>query len=415
MEEAPMPLHEERVRKIDSQPSDRIDLAIVGVGTLGATVAQLALSTGLKVLMVVRPGDEKKILASEMLDEWLRREVFCGRMSSEAAVRARSLARITSSFEALHDCDVVLESVAEDLLYKRAILANIEASVRPDCLIASTTSSLPAAWIAAETAHPERVAVAHYVWPAHRIPLVEVAFSTQTAQAHKDRLHELLRRQGKMWVEVKDKPGFLTTRVLFGYWSETLELVREGVSPTDIDRAMEEFGWPMGPCRVMDGAGLETILRVQKCVAPFLGGRIDGLARIGTLVAAGHVGGRSRSGFYVHDADGTRPNDAVIELSNIRLSEAPTDIVDRLMGAMLNEAAHCIAEGIVASWEEASFAVDYAFRFPARRGGMLGYLRSVRPTEVVARLEFLCAKHGPRFRPSAAFAEAARTTTEVIS
>jgi 3-hydroxyacyl-CoA dehydrogenase/enoyl-CoA hydratase/3-hydroxybutyryl-CoA epimerase len=249
------------------------------------------------------------------------------------------------------------------------------------------------------------------------MPLVEVATPPGVSTAHVQRLHALLRAQGKRWVKVSDTPGFLITRVLLGYWSETVEVVAEGVSPADVDGRLEAQGWPMGPCRVMDGTTLASVVRISGPLVGVLDGRIAGVRRLAPVVAAGYVGGQ-HDGFYRRTTPGApTPNEPALALlrEHRHPAAAPADVVDRIVGAMLNEAAYCIADGVVTSWSDVAYAIDNAFGFPAAVGGLLGYLDAVTPDGLADRLDAWSDRHGRRFTPCPVFRHRAITPVEVHS
>ena len=271
----------------------------------------------------------------------------------------------------LADVDVVVEAVPEDLGVKQAVLAELEDRVSPTCLVASATSGIPAAWLAARARHPERVVVAHYVWPAHRMPLVEVAMHQRTSDDARAALDGLLRSQGKTAVRVADRPGFLITRALLAYWDEAVRLVGGGLEPMAVDQALETFGFPLGPLRMMDRAGLTTAAAVHEQLLSTDGHLFTALSRLRAVSNAG------LPGFYAHTEAGRIPIPAaaaalrgvVPSLGRYAAMSAAT-IVDRVAGALGREVDTAVRDGVVASWSEAGRAIDLAYGFPLRHGGL---------------------------------------------
>ena len=280
-------------------------VGVVGGGTLGITVAHAALAAGSPVVLLVRDrvGDGAAVLSRRnAIADSLQREVGRGAIAGPAAATLLDALRVTTDPVELAGLGVVVEAVPEDLATKQAVLAELEDHVSPTCLVASATSGIPAAWLAARARHPERIVVAHYVWPAHRMPLVEVALHHRTSADARAALDGLLRSQGKTAVRVADRPGFLITRALLAYWDEAVRLVAGGLEPTAVDQALEVFGFPLGPLRMMDRAGLTTAAAVHEQLLSADGHLFTALSRLRAVTNAG------LPGFYAHTAAGRDPN-----------------------------------------------------------------------------------------------------------
>jgi hypothetical protein len=208
------------------------------------------------------------------------------------------------------------------------------------------------------------------VWPAHRIPLVEVAPHDATDHAAVARLDRMLVAQGKRAVRVADRPGFLITRALFAYWDAALELVRDGCPPAAVDDALTGFGWPMGPFAVMQSTGLPSVARIYRHLEPHLGTAFPSLASLASAVAAGAA--------QIFDAQRSVDPLLGVLLRHSTAAAALTGpaIVDRTVGALAAEVDRAVADGVVASWHEAGAAVDLAYGFPERRGGLARWARA---------------------------------------
>jgi 3-hydroxyacyl-CoA dehydrogenase/enoyl-CoA hydratase/3-hydroxybutyryl-CoA epimerase len=352
-------------------------IGVLGIGTLGITVAQLVLDTGDEAVLIVREGRDKRARGAQALERSLAREVRVGRLDERAATNARNRAIVTDDVGALASCDVVVECLPEELAVKQRGLATVEPHLASHALFASATSSLPAKAISARAARPGRVAIAHYVWPANRTGLVEVAFPDGVDADVPDLLLDLIDSQKKQPLLVRDVPGFLITRAVMAYWGEAVEVVAEGVSPVDIDAAFEQIGWPIGPCRLLDGANLHTAVRVAEAVRPVMDGRLDGIDRLQSVVAAGFIGYAAGAGLYVHEPPARMPNERALALLrgaktsfDTRTRGLPSGTVERITTALVREVEYCLDEGVVASWEDAALGIDLAYGFA---GGLLRY------------------------------------------
>lgn len=348
--------------------TDPPGVGVVGAGRLGSTVVRAALAAGSPVTVVVRGGAPRCRQRAAELADGVSRDVARGHLTAAEADRLIRRARFTDRLTDLAGVDVVIESVPESVELKRAVIGSIEDVVAPDTVIASTTSSIPAGVLARGARHPERVVVAHYVWPAHRMPLVEVAFHPGTAVVAAARIDGMLRGQGKRQIRVADRPGFLITRALFAYWNAAAELLCEGCAPGAVDDALADFGWPMGPFAVMEGTGLSSVARIHADLAPHLGSPFPALAALTAAFDAGAVRIRAP----LRGLDGH-----LAELLGVRylLPVEPDDVVERTVGALAEEVDRAVAERVVGSWDEAGSAIDAAYGFPRKHGGLAQWSR----------------------------------------
>jgi 3-hydroxyacyl-CoA dehydrogenase len=333
-------------------------IGLVGAGTLGLTVAHAALGAGSPVTVVVRGSAERRAARAGDLHASIEREVRCGRIDAATGAAMLARLRVTGDLADLAAVDVVVESVPEDVDLKRQVIATIEAVVRPDALLVSTSSSIPAAWLARDARRPERIVVAHYVWPAHRRPLVEVACHDQTSSASRAALDGLLAGQGKTAIRVADRPGFLITRALFAYWDAAVQLVFDGCAPGAVDAALEAFGFPMGPLRVLDKTGLDSVARIFASLAPHLDSSFGALAALCAAVA-GNPAPRLDEPLMAQLRAG-RPTLGADDIAIVRLA----------VGALAAEVDRAVREGIVATWDDGGRAIELAYGFPPARGGL---------------------------------------------
>ncbi|MBI4271497.1 MAG: hypothetical protein HY615_14270 [Candidatus Rokubacteria bacterium] len=378
---------------------------IVGVGTIGSGIARLLADLDARVVAVApRTGGVRR--AAEMLRRTYAVDVERGRIrAAEAEAGLRNI-HVTPYYSDLAGVECVVESVAEDVEAKRAVLAAVEEVVGPGCIIASNTSSIPIARIAATADRPDRVIGTHYFWPAHRYRLVEIGPAGTTSERTLRRTLALTAWQGKTPLVVRDSPGFFTTRILLVYLNEAIALVTEGASIEAVDGAMRAFGWPMGPFRLMDAVGIEIFRGVYDSLAGHLGDRVGHVRRLWPVLDAGHRGyGRSRRdgarGFYL-DADGRAVDARVYPLIGRTRDGAPgsTEIATRPVWQMINEIAHCLAEGVVASPGEAKLGAVLGIGWPERQGGPAEYAGRIGIERIAGQLASWARQHGPRFAPS---------------
>jgi 3-hydroxyacyl-CoA dehydrogenase/enoyl-CoA hydratase/3-hydroxybutyryl-CoA epimerase len=235
--------------------------------------------------------------------------------------------------------------------------------------------------------HPERVIGMHFFNPAARMPLVEVIRTPASDPAAVDRVVALARRLGKTPVLVADAPGFLVNRVLMPYLVEAVGLVERGRPVRDIDRALLEFGMPMGPLALLDEIGLDVARKVAHVLEESFGSRIPSTTLLDRLASSGALGRKTGLGFYTYERGRRRGvNPAVGGTATGSPSEAPEEIASRLVDAMVNEAALALEERVVERAADVDLAMVMGTGFPPFRGGLLRHADAVGVGTIVERL-----------------------------
>jgi len=387
-------------------------VAVVGAGVMGAGIAQWTSARGLPV--VLRDVSPEALARGLRSIEGVYREAAARRVFTVAEATA-GMDRVTPAHTPvpLTSVDLVIEAAVEKLDAKQAIFRDLEARVRPDTVLATNTSALSIDSIAQNLAHPGRVIGIHFFNPVHRMQLVELVRGPRTSDATLATALQFAKTLGKLPVVVNDSPGFLVNRILMPYLVEAVRLFREGHSPLVIDRLMLDFGMPMGPLRLADEVGLDVAHHVATDLAhrlPYSAPLDDTLTQ---MIAKGWLGKKSGRGFYVHTADKhhhAKPNPELAFLQTARTAPAvsPDAMRDRLVLIMVNEAARCLAERVVAAPEDVDFGMILGTGWAPFRGGPLRYADSRETTEVFIRLEALARDVAPHFTPCEHLAELAR-------
>jgi 3-hydroxyacyl-CoA dehydrogenase/enoyl-CoA hydratase/3-hydroxybutyryl-CoA epimerase len=293
-----------------------------------------------------------------------------------------------------------------DLDLKQKVLAEVEERVSPDTVIASNTGFLPVSRIAAHARHKERVVGMHYFYPVHKMPLVELIAPEGIADWALHTAHGFAHRQGKTVIQVKDRPGFYTTRILCRYLHEALVLLGEGNDIEKIDEAMKDFGYSSGPMALMDQMGLEVVNRMIRFMSEAFGERWpEPLIDLGLLVDAGFLGRKNGRGFYAYPVGkkgGKKPNREIYS-SLPEMKKGITDhqkIHERLALIMVNEAATCLEEEVIASPRDGDVGAVLGLGFPPFLGGPFHYADNLGVGKLVKDMEDLTLLGCAHFEPA---------------
>ncbi len=386
-------------------------LGIVGSGFMGAGIAGTAvLSAGVEARLkdadLSRVGRGLK-LAIDILKGQLKRR----RMTRFEFERKKGYLSGTADFSGFASAELVIEAVFEDLGVKRAVFGELENAVLPATVLATNTSTIPIGEIAAEARNPERVLGMHFFSPVEKMPLLEVIPTDRTSATAVMTAVQFGRRMGKTVIVVADSPGFWVNRILMPYLNEAGLLLEEGVPIETLDTVMTRWGFPVGPIALMDEVGLDVGDHAGKVMHAAFGDRLKPSRVIGVMRADDRLGRKNGRGFYFYkDGHKTGADGSVFQLLGVRpLGEVDEQRVeDRLVFAMLNEAALAMSEGVLRTPRDGDIGAVFGIGFPPFRGGPLRTIDAMGATETVARLEKLEASHGPRFHPAPVLEEMAR-------
>ncbi|HEX2884722.1 MAG TPA: 3-hydroxyacyl-CoA dehydrogenase NAD-binding domain-containing protein [Candidatus Limnocylindria bacterium] len=324
-------------------------VAVLGAGTMGSGIAQVAAEAGLDVLLhdPVAGATER---ALERIGGFLHRKVEKGQLEADAAADALARIRAVPMLEELVAADLVVEAIPESLDLKRDAFRRLDAATAPDAILATNTSSLSVARIAAATDRPERVVGMHFFNPVPLMSLVEVIAGPMTSTEVADSAALLARRLGKTPVVAADTPGFIVNRVQRAYYLEAYRILEGGVAGIEaIDAAMRGIGFRMGPFELADTVGTDVNLAAGVAIYEgFFGDpRFRPALVQQRVVDAGRLGRKSGAGYYDYGADGSRgaPWSALRSPGLLAHLDAP-QIEARVLAAIVNEAASAVADGV---------------------------------------------------------------------
>ncbi|OUL92269.1 3-hydroxyacyl-CoA dehydrogenase NAD-binding domain-containing protein [Paraburkholderia hospita] len=369
-----------------AQPRPIASAGVVGGGTMGAGIAVALLDAGLPVTMIER-DDESLARGRAHVEKVYDGLIAKGRLTSEA--KAKKLARFigSTSYEALADVDIVIEAVFEDMAVKQAVFAELDRVCKQGAVLATNTSYLDIDAIAASMSRPQDVIGLHFFSPAHIMKLLEVVVPAHVSADVVATSFDLAKKLRKVPVRAGVCDGFIGNRMLAVYRAAADHLMEDGASPYQIDKAVREFGFPMGPYQVIDLAGGDIGWATRKRRAATRNPDARYVQIPDRLCERGWFGQKTKRGFYRYD-EGKRAGTPDAEVEAIIVAEreragvtprtfSDEQIVRRYMAAMINEGANVIHERIALRPLDVDVTLINGFGFPSYRGGPMHYADTI--------------------------------------
>lgn len=361
---------------------------VIGAGTMGGDIAAWCALRGMRVTLQDREP--------EYIAPAIRRahDLYSRKLKLPHLIQ-ETMDRLIPDVDGhgIKQADIIIEAIYEDKEAKQALFKHLEATAKPDAILATNTSSIPLDEINAVLKQPERLVGLHFFNPVAKMQLVEIVKSKKTSPVIIQRATALVRSIDRLPLQVASSPGFLVNRVLMPYLMEAMQLLDEGVSATDIDAAALDFGMPMGPVELADTVGLDVCLSVAKNLTQHFGGIVP--STLITLVAEGKLGRKRNQGFYEYKKGKPLMMTDVINHSTVDKNT----ITDRLVLRMINEAVACLREGVVDDQDLLDAGMVFGTGFAPFRGGPMNYVTKVGKADVLNRLQQLQQQCGDRFKP----------------
>ncbi|KGR98554.1 3-hydroxyacyl-CoA dehydrogenase NAD-binding domain-containing protein [Burkholderia sp. ABCPW 111] len=384
-------------------------IGVVGGGTMGAGIAVAALDAGLPVTMIER--DEASLERGRAhVEKVYAGLVAKGRMTP--AAQAARLARFKggTSYDALAQADVVIEAVFEDMAVKKAVFAALARACKPGAVLATNTSYLDIDEIAASVERASDVIGLHFFSPANIMRLLEVVVPAKVSADVVATAFELAKKLRKIPVRAGVCDGFIGNRVLAVYRTAADYMMEDGASPYQIDRAIREFGFPMGPYQVVDLAGGDIGWATRKRRAPTRDPRLRYVEIADRLCERGWFGQKTGRGYYLYP-DGARVGapdpdvEAIIAGERAKKGVTPRafaddEIVRRYLAAMINEGANVVHEKIALRPLDVDAVFLHGYGFPRHRGGPMHYADTVGLANVLADIRAFASEDPVFWKPS---------------
>lgn len=392
------------VAGVDAKSLSKINTgAVLGAGVMGGGIAQLLADKKIPVRMkdITTQALATGIAAATKVFAY---GVKKRKISKREFLQRLNLISPSLDFQGFQSVDCVIEAVVENMDVKKKVLADLEKEVRPDCIIATNTSSLSVTEMQTALTRSERFVGMHFFNPVHRMPLIEVIQAQKTDPRAVAVIYELSKRLGKTPIVVKDAPGFLVNRLLMSYLNEASYLLAEGGLIEEIDKMVLDFGMPMGPFELIDEVGIDVGDKVAHVLFEQLGERMKPSEVNHKVKDSGRLGKKNKKGFYAYNSQSKKESvDSEVQAmfpGGKRFD--PTEVVDRCILPMINEAARCLEEKVVERAEDVDLGMIMGTGFPPFRGGLLRYADSVGIPTLIEKLKHYESTVSPRFKPSEA-------------
>ncbi|ELI7902084.1 fatty acid oxidation complex subunit alpha FadJ [Yersinia enterocolitica] len=386
-------------------------VGVLGGGLMGGGIANVtATRAGLPVrIKDINPAGINQALKYTW--DALGKRVRSKRMRPAERQRQMMLISGSTDYCGFGNVDIVVEAVFEDLSLKQQMVADIEHFAAPHTIFASNTSSLPISDIAAQAQRPEQVIGLHYFSPVDKMPLVEVIPHAKTSEETIATTVALARKQGKTAIVVADRAGFYVNRILAPYINEAARCLLDGEPIDSVDKALIDFGFPVGPITLLDEVGIDVGTKIMPILVEKLGARFAALPSFDVILKDGRKGRKNGRGFYLYPAKssgfkwkrspGKQVDTSVYTLLGVtpKTHLESAVIAQRCTMMMLNEAARCLDESIIRNPRDGDIGAVFGIGFPPFLGGPFRYMDRLGADKVVKTLNLLAQQYGERFEP----------------
>lgn len=388
----------------DAEPRQIKKAMVLGGGLMGGGIASVT-TTKAKIPARVKDINQAGLsnalaYAYKLLDKGVKRR----HMTPAVRDNTMALMTTTTEYKGIKDADIVVEAVFEDLSLKHQMVKDVERECGEHTIFASNTSSLPISQIAQAASRPENVIGLHYFSPVEKMPLVEVIAHEKTSAETIATTVAFAKKQGKTPIVVQDGAGFYVNRILALYMNEAAQLLLEGQSVEHLDKALVKFGFPVGPMTLLDEVGIDVGAKISPILEKELGERFMAPAAFDKLLADDRKGRKNGKGFYLYG--GKKKAKEVDETVYTVLGLKPgvdteaSEVAQRCVVQMLNEAVRCLDEGIIASARDGDIGAIFGIGFPPFLGGPFHYIDTLGAENLVNILENYKNRYGDRFEPA---------------
>mmetsp|Transcript_26711 Transcript_26711/g.50621 ORF Transcript_26711/g.50621 Transcript_26711/m.50621 type:complete len:784 (-) Transcript_26711:46-2397(-) len=386
------------------------NVAVLGAGLMGAGIAQISAEKGYRVLLKDKTEDglaKGEQYINGNWDKKLKRKTMTMHKHNQNTANIVPLSDNTESWKQhFSQADLVIEAVFEDIDLKHRVVKEIE-DVTPDhCVFATNTSAIPIADIAKASKRPDQLVGMHYFSPVPQMPLLEIIPHAGTSDLTTAAAYNVGTKQGKTCIAVKDVPGFYVNRCLGPFLVEVSALAKDGAGLELLDKAMLNFGMPVGPVTLADEVGIDVSNKVASFLSNAdLGVRMEGgdISLMGEMVEKGWLGRKTGQGFYTYDGKkktiSAEVKQYAADFATRDLGLTEEDVQNRIVSRFVNEAVMCLQDEIIADPVNGDIGLIFGTGFAPFRGGPFRYLDTYGIEKYVAMMNGFAEKMGPQFEP----------------
>ena len=401
----------------DVMPNEIVKAGVLGGGLMGGGIAFVTATKANIPARIKDIGHQGISHALKYSFDLLNKKVKRRFMRKSEMQKQMSMITGSIDYSGFKDIDIVVEAVFENLELKQNMVVEIEKNAKDSTIFASNTSSLPIGNIAAKADRPENVIGLHYFSPVDKMPLVEIIPHASTSDQTISTTVAFAKKQGKTPIVVKDKAGFYVNRILAPYMNEAAILLLAGEPIDKLDKALVNFGFPVGPMQLLDEVGIDVGAKIGPILQADLGERFAAPSAFTKLLDDGRLGKKANKGFYLYgkEAKGKKQVDeSIYALLGLKPAGSLTsdELAKRCTYMMLNEAARCVDEGIVRNARDGDIGAIFGIGFPPFLGGPLRYIDKIGAQSLVAQLTQWSAQHGERYAPCEALVTMAENGTK---
>ncbi|MEF1254035.1 fatty acid oxidation complex subunit alpha FadJ [Vibrio sp. M260112] len=385
----------------DAEPKKLQRAAVLGGGLMGAGISHVSVAKA-KVPVRIKDVSNDGVLNALKYNYNLFEKQRKRKILSKAQLQDKMLQLSGGTdFTTFNHTDIVIEAVFEDLQLKQQMVADVEENAKDSTIFATNTSSLPIHQIAQKAARPENVVGLHYFSPVEKMPLVEVIPHQGTSDETISSVVEFARKQGKTPIVVKDCAGFYVNRILAPYMNEAAQVLMAGEPIEQLDTALLNFGFPVGPITLLDEVGVDIGAKIMPILVKELGERFQGPDVFDKLLNDGRKGRKSGKGFYTYKGKKKEVDKSVYKLLALKPESklAEREMALRCVLPMLNEAVRCLDEGIIRSPRDGDIGAIFGIGFPPFLGGPFRYMDQIGIKKLVEIMNEHAQKYGDRFAP----------------
>lgn len=410
---------------VDVMPNKVSKVGVLGGGLMGGGIAFVTATKANIPARIKDIGHQGISHALKYSYDLLNKKVKRRFMRSSEMQKQMSMITGCIDYSGYKDIDLVVEAVFENLALKQDMVVEVEQQSKTSTIFASNTSSLPISNIAAKAERPENVIGLHYFSPVDKMPLVEIIPHEGTSDKTISTTVAFAKKQGKTPIVVKDKAGFYVNRILAPYMNEAAILLLAGEPIDKLDKALVNFGFPVGPMQLLDEVGIDVGAKIGPILQADLGERFAAPSAFSKLLDDGRLGKKAGKGFYLYGQHikkgvkqvfkpkGKQVDESIYALLNVSPvgNLSANEIAKRCTYMMLNEAARCVDEGIVRNARDGDIGAIFGIGFPPFLGGPLRYIDNIGASALVAQLTQWSQQHGERYTPCEALVDMAANGT----